>query len=210
MTPVIRSGLSVYETSYDVLCRLLRKVLVDGVRAGRGAVGGIGSVQFRVSAALYALLLAHPLDEQGRCRSCRRPGAVFGRRRRCWVHREASYWLRQPEEFLHSRVVWEWGLVDQSRSDAGGALEWDSGTRSVGLDTTDVLPRIVPDVGDPPTQSLQAPVVSPAPIPPVGRPDRDHGGAGEPSDSLRLRRDPPENPPPSQSGWSLLLTGGIT
>ncbi len=180
---MIDSGSSVYQTSYDLLCRLLRKVLADGVQAGHGAAGGIGSVQFRASATLYALLTAHPLDQEGRCRSCRGPGAVFGRRHRCWVHKEASYWLRQPEEFLHSRVVREWGLADQVRPVAGAAPARDSATRPADPDDTEVLPRIEPDVGDPPTQPLQTPAV-PSPLPPPGprgegRPDRDHGGAGD-------------------------------
>ncbi len=166
---------TVYQTSHDQLCRLLRKVLADGVHAGRGVAGGIGSVQFRVSAALYALLLAHPLDQQGRCRSCR--GLVFGWRR-CWVHIEASYWLRQPEEFLHSWVVREWGLADQSWPDGGAALERDSDIPLVDSDATEVLPMIEPDVGDLPTQSLQTPAGSPTPRFPVGRPDLDHGGIG--------------------------------
>lgn len=210
MTPAIRNGLSVYQTSHKLLCRLLRKVLVDGVQAGRGAAGGIGSVQFRVSATLYALLAAHPLDQQGRCRSCSSPGAVFGRRRRCWVHIEASYWLRQPEEFLHSRVVREWGLVDQSRPGGGAGPARDSGSRLTDPDATEVLPRIEPDVGDLPTQSLQTPAVSPIPPFPARRPDRDHGGVGEHTDCPRPRRVPPEDPLPPLSGRSLLLTGGIT
>ncbi len=211
MTPVIRGGSSVYQTSYDLLCRLQRKVLVDGVQAGRDAAGGIGSVQFRASATLYALLRAHPLDREGRCRSCRGPGAVFGRRHRCWVHREASYWLRQPEEFLHSRVVQEWGLADQARPCAGAAPDRDSATRPADPDDTEVLPRIEPDVGDPPTQPLQTPAVPPTPTASVGRPDPAHGGAGDDSpDSPRPRRAPPEHPPPPHSGRSPLLTGETT
>ena len=118
----------VSQTSHDLLCQLLRKVVVDGVQAGHGAASGIGSVRCRVSATLYALLLAHPVDREGRCRSCRRPGAVFGWRRRrcCWVYIEASYWLRQPEEFLHSQVVREWGLADQSQPGACAAPDRES------------------------------------------------------------------------------------
>lgn len=120
---------TVYQTSHDLMCQLLRKVLVDGVQAGHGAEGGIGSVRCRVSGTLYALLIAHPVDQHGLCRSCRGPGAVFGRRYRCWVHREASYWLRQPEELLHSQVVREWGLVDESSPGAGVAPDRASATR---------------------------------------------------------------------------------
>lgn len=137
---------------------------------------GSGSLRCRVSGTLYALLMAHPLDPQGRCRSCRGPGAVFGRRRLCWVHREASYWLRQPEEFLYSHVVREWKLVDQSRPGAGAASARDSGGRTADLNATDMVPRIEPGVSGPPLPSVA----------------------------------PPEHPPSPQSGWSLLLTGGIT
>ncbi len=94
-----------------------------------GVVQWVGSVRCRVSVTLYALLIAHPLEHEGRCRSCRGPGAVFGRRYRCWVHREASYWLRQPEEFLHSRVAQQWGLADQSPVGAGAAPDRDSSAR---------------------------------------------------------------------------------
>jgi hypothetical protein len=203
VTPVIRSGYSVYQTSYDLLCRLLRKVLVDGVQAGCGADNGIGSVQFRACAALYALLMAHPLDQEGRCRSCHRPGAVFGRRRRCWVHREASYWLRQSEEFLHSRVVREWDLVDQARPCAGAAPDRDSATRPADQDDTEVLPRTEFDLGDPPDEPLQTSAVPPTPRFQAGCPDLAHGGAGDDPDGLRSRCVPPENPPPPQSGRSL-------
>ncbi|MGH3839178.1 MAG: hypothetical protein ACRDSF_26300 [Pseudonocardiaceae bacterium] len=83
------------------------------------------------------------------------------------------------EEFLHSRVVREWGLAGQPRSDAGAAPDRDSGTRLADPDATEVLPRIEPDVGDLSTQPLQTPAVSPTPRFPAGRPDLDHGGAGE-------------------------------
>jgi hypothetical protein len=51
---------------------------------------------------LYTLLLDHPLDQRGRCRSCRRSGAMIGLRRRpCRIYLRASYWLlRQPDEAL--------------------------------------------------------------------------------------------------------------
>lgn len=101
---MLRHGASEYRASYDFMCTVLRRTLADGVRAGIGAEDGIGSLRCRVSGALYALLLAHPVDHRGRCRSCRRPGAVFGlRRRRCWVHLEASHWLRQPDWLLYAR-----------------------------------------------------------------------------------------------------------
>lgn len=153
---------TVYQSSHDLMCQSLRKVLVDGVQAGRGAAGGIGSVRCRVSAALYALLMAHPVDREGRCRSCRGPGAVFGRRHRCWVHIEASYWLRQPEEFLCSRVVREWGLADQSPPGADAAPDRESAAHPADPDGTDVLPRIDRESGDPPTEPLHTPADSSA------------------------------------------------
>ena len=89
----------------DPLREALRSVLV--------AADGIDSIQFRACAALYTLLIAHPVDQRGRCRSCRRPGAVLGlRRRRCRVHGEACFCLLQPAEFLRSRLVCELGLTD--------------------------------------------------------------------------------------------------
>jgi hypothetical protein len=80
--PTISKGPNVHQTSYDLLCRMLRRVLLDGVQAGPDAIGGIGSVHFKASTTLYGLLLDHPVDGPGRCRSCRRTGALFGWRRR--------------------------------------------------------------------------------------------------------------------------------
>jgi len=185
--PMIRSEPSVYQTSHALLCRLLHQILMDAVQAGCGAAGGIGSVPLRASAALYALLLAHPLDQQGRCRACRGPGAVFGRRRRCWVHLQANYWLRQPEEFLYSRVADEWGPANPPPPSAGAA---PGGTAAA-------------------TQPAQTPVAPPAPIPPVGRPDLDHGEAGDDPDGPRSRRGPSDDPGPS-AGPDVLPTGGPT
>jgi hypothetical protein len=105
---------SVSETSYALWCQRLRGVLADAVQARPDAAGEIGSVPCLASAALYALLMTHPVDRRGRCRSCRRPGAVVGfRHRRCRVHGEARFWLlQQPAEFLRSWLVCEWGLTD--------------------------------------------------------------------------------------------------
>jgi hypothetical protein len=87
--------------SYEHVCALLRGVLLDGVQAGPGAANGIGSIQFRASATLYGLLLDHPVDQWGRCRSCRRPGSVFGSRwRHCQVHSKATLCLHQLDEVL--------------------------------------------------------------------------------------------------------------
>jgi hypothetical protein len=97
--PMIRSGSPVHQTSHDPLCQMLRTVLVDGVRAGRGAAGGIGSLECRAVLTLYSLLSDHPVDRWSRCRSCRRPGSVLGARwRPCQVHNTATLCLRQLDE----------------------------------------------------------------------------------------------------------------
>jgi hypothetical protein len=94
------------------MCRVLRQVLGDVVQAGPGAVGGLGTVECQAVAALYLLLVDHPIDERGRCRSCRRPGAVFGPRWRCCrVYVKASLWLRQPAEVLRCLLAQELGLT---------------------------------------------------------------------------------------------------
>lgn len=99
--PVSRSGPSGYRTSRDPLCQTLREVLMNGAQAGRGAAEGIGSVPLRACVTLYELLLEHPVDQWGRCRSCRRPGSVFGARwRPCQVHSKARLCLRQLDEVL--------------------------------------------------------------------------------------------------------------
>jgi hypothetical protein len=74
---------------YLLICRMLREALLE-----RPASGGFGSVMCRATAALYAPLLAHPVDHRGRCPSCGWAGAVPGRRRR--IYRVAWYWLGQP------------------------------------------------------------------------------------------------------------------
>ena len=103
---MIRSGPSGYQTSHDPLCQMLRKVVADSERAGRGAAGGIGSVACRAVVALYSLLMDHAVDQWGRCRSCRRPGSVFGARwRPCQVHSKADLCLHQLDEVLLSMLV---------------------------------------------------------------------------------------------------------
>lgn len=104
---------SVHQTSYALLCQRLRGLLVNAVRAGPRAAGGVGSVPCRASATLYMLLVGHPVDRRGRCRSCWGPGAVLGLRRRfCRVRIAADYWLHQRPEFLHSSLARELELTD--------------------------------------------------------------------------------------------------
>lgn len=57
---------TVYRTSHDFMAEVLRGALLTAFESG--AAGGIGSVPCRAGAALYALLMNHPIDQQGRCR----------------------------------------------------------------------------------------------------------------------------------------------
>lgn len=206
MTPVIRSGPSVYQTSHDLLCQVLRKVLVDVVQAGRGAAGGIGSVECQAVATLYMLLMDHPIDRRGRCRSCRRPGAVFGSRwRRCQVYGKANVWLHQPDEALLLRLLaHELGLAAAPRPATGVA----SG-RAPASDPgdTDMLPAIA---ADRPTEPLRTPAVPSTPTAQAGRPDLTHGGAGDDPDGPRSRRVPPDNQIQLLVGRSFVLSGAST
>jgi hypothetical protein len=193
-------GRSVYQTSYTAMCELLRRVLGDTVEPAPGTTGGIGSVACRATAGLYALLMDHPINRRGRCRSCRRSGALRRRPRRCRVYITADYWLHQPDEALLLRLLaQELGLVA-----APGQLPAND------RDDTDVLPRFEPDPGDPRNQPLQTPAAPPTPTAAVERPDQDHGGAGDDPNGLRSRRVPPEDPQPQHLGGSPLLTGGMT
>ncbi len=175
VTAVIRSGPSVYQTSHDLLCQMLRKVLVDVVQAGCGAAGGIGSVECQAVATLYMLLMDHPIDRRGRCRSCRRLGAVFGPRwRRCRVFGKANVWLHQPDEaLLLPLLVDELGLGRRARS----ATVVASGRVSASdLDDTDMLPAIAADRL---TEPLQTPAVPPTSTAQARLPDLAHGGTGD-------------------------------
>lgn len=197
---------SARQTSYDLLCRVLRGVLRDAVQAGPGAAGGIGTVECQAVATLYLLLMDHPIDQRGRCRSCRRPGAVFGPRwRRCRVHAKANMCLHQLDEVLLLRLLaYELGLATPTPPAAPGRAP------ARDPDGTEVLPAIA---ADPSTEPLQTPAV-PSSLPPrgprgAGRPDRDHGGVGNAPESPRPRCGPSEDPLPSP-GRSSLRTGGIT
>ncbi|MGH3913766.1 MAG: hypothetical protein ACRDTC_10210 [Pseudonocardiaceae bacterium] len=105
-------GPSVAQLSHQHLCAVLRAILAEAVQAGRRAAEGISTVPCQAVATLYLLLMSHPLDRRGRCRSCCLPGVVLRwRRRRCHIHREASVWLRQPPGFLRAQLAGELGLI---------------------------------------------------------------------------------------------------
>ncbi|MGH3940322.1 MAG: hypothetical protein ACRDTG_17150 [Pseudonocardiaceae bacterium] len=128
-TPTDR-GLSVAQLSHQHLCATLRAILVETVQAGRRAAEGISTVPCQAVATLYLLLMSHPLDRRGRCRSCRHPRAVLRRRRGCQIHREANVWLRQPPEFLRTQLAGELGLAIRQHPDADpGAPPTHGGAR---------------------------------------------------------------------------------
>ena len=224
---MIGEGPSVHQTTYAGVRKELRAGLLDA--ADRAGADGFGSVVYKAAAALYALLLEHPVDRLGRCYSCRRPEAVVGRRRRrCRIYPVAQYWLYQPgTALLVSSLAAELGLSNPSL--AGPGLDRPGVTVTgricakpthrgalTDLDNTEVLPRITSDPDDPPTTS-QTPVVSSPPFlpggfPRAGRPDSDHGGAGEGTPTRPWpRRDPSndaDDPGPPVPGRSLLLSSG--
>lgn len=127
----------------DPLLEALRGVLVAAAQSESGTGEGFDSVQYRAGATLYSLLVDHPVDRRGRCRSCRRPGAVLGLRRRpCRVRGKAQMWLHLPGELLQSFLLSELGLSPMPPAcegeTPGAASEWGD---------TDALPATA---GDPP------------------------------------------------------------
>ena len=91
---------NVHQTSHELLREALRGAMGAAVGSERGD-GGIGSIPWRASAALDALLGAHPVDLRGRCRSCHGLRALLGRGRRiCRVLVVARFYLYQPKDIL--------------------------------------------------------------------------------------------------------------
>ena len=153
---LFRGDSSIYQSSYNLACKMLRGVLRESAQAGSSAEEGIGSLRCRASGALYSLLMTHPIDERGRCRACRRPRRVLMLpRQRCRVQGEASYWLRQPEWFLYFRVDGEWELGQQEPPDAAPLPE--NGPHPADPDDTDVVPRVEREPGNMPIRTRQTP-----------------------------------------------------
>ena len=173
-------GWTIDQTSHRLLCDALRET----VHAGPGAVDWPGSIRYRASAVLYMLLLDHPIDRRGRCRSCRRSGAMIGLRRRpCRIYARASYWLlRQPDDTLLSHLANEVGEDSALLRGAANPPHQSDLTLTARIDSsdTDVLPRIMADPRTDPSQTPAVPI-SPAPreFREVGRPEPHHGGTGE-------------------------------
>ena len=191
---MVSQSRSVHQTSYELASEVLGGVLRSAVRGGGVDRCVAGSVPCRAVAALYVLLAGHPVNRRGRCRSCRRPGAVFGWRwRRCQVHNEARAWLHQPAEFVDSRLARELGIP------LGPPLLADPAA-------TQPLPKVGFGLDELPTDP-QSPAVSPCAflpggIPGAGQPVPDHGVAGVCPEPLRSRRDPSdEHEPPGQMRW---------
>ncbi|MGH3912100.1 MAG: hypothetical protein ACRDTC_01610 [Pseudonocardiaceae bacterium] len=149
---MISKSSTVYQTSYGLVRERLRGVLGAVVESGPGAEHERGSVSWRACAALYSLVEEHPVDRRGRCRSCRRRGALlWWVRRRCQVRVWACFWLHQPDEALLGLLARE---LDQQPGPSPGAEEQAdcSGSGRVasapGPDSTDVFPRIDLDQDD--------------------------------------------------------------
>lgn len=185
-----------YQASHSLLQAVLRDALLDMVGSAHG-LQGIGRVGLGACAGLYSLLAAHPVDRQGRCRSCRSPGWLGHRRQVCMVFQKAHYWLRQPGHRLQAHLASELDVDLPPLPDAADP------------EATEVLPRVEPDLSDPPTDLLQTPAIPPTPTAQAGRPELDHGGAGEHPERRRPRRGPSDNPS-QDPGRSLLLTGAMT
>ncbi|HET9253916.1 MAG TPA: hypothetical protein VFO16_01785 [Pseudonocardiaceae bacterium] len=100
---VANSPLSAHQLTYGRLREVLRSTMRVATESEPGSeVSAVGS---RASAALDALLAAHPVDKRSRCSSCRAPSAIFAvRRSRCRVLLQASFWLLQPYRFLQAHV----------------------------------------------------------------------------------------------------------
>lgn len=182
--------ISAHQTSYDLTCQMLHEVLLNVVRDGLGAKGRIRLAQFKAVAVLYGLLLEHPVDGRGRCRSCRRSdGLLRGGRRRCRVYMKAAFWLHQPDvAFLLSQLAHELGLTaapPPTTGDAPGHLQASD------PEDTDTLPTIAAA-----SRTLALP---PPPRPrsshEAGRPDPTHGGTGDDPYGPWSRRAPSEDLP---------------
>ncbi len=189
---------NVHQIEHDLLRELLRRFLMAEVQSSRGA-GRCGRVVCGAVATLDSLLADHPVDRRGRCRLCRRPGGPGRRPRMCVVFRKAHYWLRQPTHRVLAHLAGEWGVDLAPLPEVADP------------EATEVLPRVEPDLSDPPTDPLQTPAIPPTPTAQAGWPDRDHGGAeehpGEHPESPRPRRGPSEDPALGP-GRSPLLAGG--
>ena len=182
MMAVAGRGRSVDQTSHRLVCEALR----ESMRAGPGALGRVGSIRYRASAVLYLLLLDHPIDWRGRCRSC--PGVMIGLRPRpCQIHVRASDWLlHHSHEALLSHLARELGTDRVPRRAVAGTPHRSGLTVHVDPRHIDVLSRVA---GESRTDPSQTPAV-PFPL------------------AVREVREV-ERPDPPSPGGSLVITGGM-
>jgi hypothetical protein len=112
------SSRTTYRTNHNLLRAVLRDALLDVVGSAHD-LHGIDRVEFGACAGLHALLIAHPVDDRGRCSSCR-PGWLAHRRQVCMIYQKAHYWLRQPTHLLQAQLAGELGVDLSPLSDAAG------------------------------------------------------------------------------------------
>jgi hypothetical protein len=93
-------------SSYHTTHRLAAEHLAEALHAWVLGKPVNGDSFFRSTVALYSLLLAHPVDRHGRCRSCRQ------RRRGCRVYAAVSFYLHQPDHVVWAHVADELGHLD--------------------------------------------------------------------------------------------------
>ena len=100
--PVAGTDWTVGQTSHRLISEALGDELRQAVHAGPSVADQADSIRYRVSAVLYLLLRDHAIDRRGRCRSCRRPGAMITiRRHPCRILIKARYWLLRPPDQAH-------------------------------------------------------------------------------------------------------------
>ena len=188
--PVAGTDWTVGQTSHRLISEALGDELRQAVQAGPSVADQADSIRYRVSAVLYLLLRDHSIDRRGRCRSCRRPGAMMSiRRQPCRILIKARYWLlRPPEEAqLLSLLAAELPASPPSSPSASQAHRPihsgpDKQGRDSGLGDTDVLPTLP---ACPSTQPAQTPAL-PSLLSPHSRP-----GTGRPGLSTEPDRSPP-------------------
>jgi hypothetical protein len=141
------------------------------MRAGRDTTGRIGTIECRAVLTLYSLLTEHPVDQWGRCQSCRQPGwMLVPRWWPCRVSSKAELYLQRVDEVLLQGML----------------------TDNLGLDTAPpplgpgpAVPVIPEDTDLPPTITADPATTDPGPPAPASPQVHRGGAAGSGS-----RRDP--------------------
>ncbi|MGH8571935.1 MAG: hypothetical protein ACREX8_05080 [Gammaproteobacteria bacterium] len=137
-------NLSVPQTTHRLMCEALCGDLWDAVESGSLDSARTGSIRCRACVVLYLLLCDHPVDRRGRCRSCRRSGAVLGQRHRtCRIHAKASFWLRQSDDVVLRHLASELTHHPAPAPGTGGRPDRSHPTQAAAIrdsDTTEVVP----------------------------------------------------------------------